>query len=105
MLAEYNLKLDKIISNHHDVTAAFPVEERASSVQSLDLYNDNLPAQHSLGVFWQLDEDTFTFQLELKDKPYTRRGVLSVINSIFDPLGIVAPVTIKKKSFFRNCRD
>ena len=35
-------------------------------------------------------------------KPFTRRGVLSVINSVFDPLGIAAPVVIKGKMLLRQ---
>ncbi|XP_026224940.1 uncharacterized protein LOC113168151 [Anabas testudineus] len=46
--------------------------------------------------------DTFTFQVSISDKPFTRRGVLSTINSLFDPLGFVAPVTIRGKSLLRE---
>lgn len=44
---------------------------------------------------WNIDTDTFTFKVAVKDKRYTCRGVLSVINSIFDSLGLASPVTIK----------
>lgn len=35
-------------------------------------------------------------------KPYTRRGVLSMINSLFDPLGFVSPVTLRGKVLLRE---
>ncbi|KAI3354716.1 hypothetical protein L3Q82_004500, partial [Scortum barcoo] len=35
-------------------------------------------------------------------KPFTRRGVLSVVNSLFDPLGFPAPVTIKGRLLLRQ---
>lgn len=38
----------------------------------------------------------------IKDKPFTRRGFLSVLNSIFDPLGFLAAVTIHGKSLLRK---
>lgn len=38
--------------------------------------------------------DCFSFTVPELDKPYTRRGVLLVLNSLYDPLGFVAPVTI-----------
>ena len=34
---------------------------------------------------------------ELRDKPCTRRVLLSVCNSIYDPLGLATPYTIKLK--------
>ena len=36
------------------------------------------------------------------NKPFTKRGVLSVINSIYDPLGIATPVLIQGKSLLRS---
>lgn len=35
-------------------------------------------------------------------KPATHRGVLSTVNSIFDPLGFVAPITVEGKLFLRS---
>ena len=46
--------------------------------------------------------DTFTFQVSDIVKPYTRRGVLSTINSIYDPLGLVAQTVITGKLFLRD---
>ena len=51
---------------------------------------------------WDLRSDCFTFQSPTDVKPFTRRGVLSVVNSLFDPLGFVAPETIQGKLFLRE---
>ncbi|KAM4807796.1 coiled-coil domain-containing protein 158 [Rhinophrynus dorsalis] len=37
------------------------------------------------------------FRLSIEDKPYSKHGALSIINSFYDPLGFVAPVTIQGK--------
>ena len=87
MLATANLRLHKIASNDEDPTQAFPSEDRASELCNLDLNNDTKPIQRSLGVYWDLETDTFTFKVSDGNKPFTRRVVLSVINSLFDPLG------------------
>ena len=58
--------------------------------------------QRSLGLKWDLSLDTFTFKVAECDKPFTKRGVLSTINSLFDPLGFAAPVTIQGCSFLRE---
>ncbi|KAI2645807.1 Protein CASC3 [Labeo rohita] len=39
--------------------------------------------------------DVFTFHIPKTERPYTRRGVLSVVNILFDLLGFLAPITIQ----------
>uniref|UniRef100_A0A1B0CTR4 Putative pao retrotransposon peptidase n=1 Tax=Lutzomyia longipalpis TaxID=7200 RepID=A0A1B0CTR4_LUTLO len=59
-----------------------------------------------LGVWWDVTNDNFTFQirsLKLPDdvveqrKLPTRRQALSVLMSVYDPLGLAAPFTVKGK--------
>ena len=95
MLARSNLRLHKVVSNSVEVMEAFPLEDRGKDIRDLDLRRDSLPAQRSLGVYWNLENDTFTFKVALPDKPFTRRGVLSIVNSIYDPLGLAVPVLLE----------
>ena len=101
-LALSNLRLHKIVSNRTAVMDAIPTNDLAKDVQNLDLSRDELPLQRSLGVCWNLITDMFTFRLQVDDKPFTRRGVLSVVNSIFDPLGFVTPATVQGKFLLRQ---
>ena len=102
MLATANLRLHKIASNDAEVTQAFPSEDRATELCDLDLNKEIKPVQRSLGVYWDLETDTFTFRVSQESKPFTRRGVLSVINSLFGPLGIASPVVIQGKMLLRS---
>lgn len=61
-----------------------------------------LPVQRSLGLCWDIDADAFTFKVAFSDKPFTRRGVLSTVNSLFDPLGFAAPVTIRGRALLQE---
>ena len=99
---EGNLCLNKIVSNREEVMMAFPPEDLAKNLNGLDFACDDIPVQRSLGLSWLLKSDAFTYQVSTESKPYTKRGVLSVVNSIYDPLGFVAPVTIEGKLFLRN---
>ena len=99
---EGNLRLHKIASNREEVMMAFPTEDLAKNLNGLDFACDDIPVQRSLGLSWLLKSDAFTYQVSTECKPYTKRGVLSVVNSIYDPLGFVAPVTIQGKLFLRN---
>lgn len=95
MLRKANLKLHKIVSNSIEVMEAFPVEDMEKGVRDLDLHLDSLSAQRSLGVFWDLKNDSFAFQVTLPNKPFTRRGALSTVNSIYDPLGLAVSVLVE----------
>ena len=102
MLATANLRLHKIASNDPKVTEAFPSSDRATDCCNLDLNENTKHVQRSLGVFWELKSDTFSFKALQERKPFMRRGVLSVVNSLFDRLGIAAPVAIKGKMLLRQ---
>jgi len=56
------------------------------------------PTQCSLGLLWEITNNTFTFSVVNEIKPFTCSGVLSTVNSIFDPLGFLAPVTIQGRA-------
>ncbi|XP_069114175.1 uncharacterized protein [Argopecten irradians] len=97
-----NLRLHKIASNNEEVMNAFPPEDLEKNIKDLDLGCDPLPIQCSLGINWSLETDSFLYKVATESKPYTRRGILSTVNSIFDPLGFVAPVVIEGKHFLRS---
>lgn len=101
MLATANLHLHKIASSHPEVMEAFPLEDRANDLLNLDFSKGPIPVQRSLGVYWDLESDAFTFRVSLEEKPFSRRGVLSVTNSLYDPLGLAAPVVIRGKQLLR----
>lgn len=100
-LEESNLRLHKFASNSQTVLKAFPPEDCATIVKDLDLTGETPVTQRSLGLLWEISTDTFTFLVSTETKPFTRRGDLSTVNSIFDPLGLLAPVTIQARSLLR----
>ncbi|XP_033115385.1 uncharacterized protein LOC117115625 [Anneissia japonica] len=66
---------------------------------------DPLPLERALGIVWCVQNDTFRFRVEMKDVPLTRRGILSTICSIYDPLGFAAPVILRGKAILQElCR-
>ena len=97
--------LTKWISNDREVLESIPVEARAKGVKDLDLDNDVLPAERALGVSWFVETDTFGFKVNFKEKPCTRRGILSVVSSVYDPLGMAAPFILPAKLLLQDlCR-
>lgn len=102
MLAMSNLHLHKIASNCPAVMQALPSSEYAKGLKDLDLDVDCPPVQSSVGLNWDLSNDTFTSRVSNTNKPFTHRGVLATVNSLFDPLGLVAPISIQGKFLLRK---
>ena len=100
------MRLHKFISNSKEVIAKIAPDDRAKGVKDLDLQNDVLPIERALGVQWCVESDTFQFRIVLQDKPLTRRGILSTVSSVYDPLGFLAPVSLTGRQILQNlCRD
>ena len=50
-------------------------------------------------------KSTLTIQLPDDDHPVTKRGVLSKLAKIYDPLGLVSPLTLEGKLVYRAVCD
>ena len=62
--------------------------------------------ERALGVQWCVETDSFQFRITLKDKPLTRRGVLSTVSSFYDPLGFAALLLLVGKRIHQAlCKD
>ena len=47
-----------------------------------------------LGITWDVKSDRFALGVAVKEKPCSRRGILSMLSALFDPLGFVASVSL-----------
>lgn len=98
--------LTKWISNSRKVLQNIPEEHKAKNLYELDLDRDKLPVERALGLQWCIETDSFKFKLKVKEQPYTKRGLLSVISSVYDPLGFLAPVILPAKLLLQElCRS
>ncbi len=103
ILGAGGFKLTKWISNSKEVLEAIPKENHGKSLKTIDLETEHLPRNKALGVVWDLETDSFQVKTQnKKQNVLTRRGVLSTMASVFDPLGIVAPFILTAKIIFRE---
>lgn len=104
--ARGSVRLHKFLSNN--VLTAIPNSEHADAIKDLDLQSNSvtLQVERALGVHCCLQNDEFKFTAKMKEQPLTRRGVLSNIASIFDPLGFLSPVVLVGKNILQSmCRN
>ncbi|XP_006824657.1 uncharacterized protein LOC102809473 [Saccoglossus kowalevskii] len=99
-------KLNNLLSTNKEVLTAIPPEYRAKDIQSFNFLNEELSISRTLGVTWCVENDMLRFCIELKDNPLTRRGIISTVASIFDPLGFISPCLLEAKKILQSlCRD
>ena len=104
LLAKRSFRLTKFISNDREVIESVPEPDRAKSVANLDL--DKLPIERALGVHWNVESDAFTFRIIKRKNSRTRRGILSDVSSMYDPLGFAAPFILPAKRLLQQlCKE
>ena len=80
-----------------------PETERDSQRGNLNISDDGI--QKTLGLRWSVKNDCFRFSVNMPSRPSTKRGLLSCIASLYDPLGFVAPILLRPKRLLQQlCR-
>ena len=95
MVKEGGFRLTKFLSNRREVLLTLPSQERANPTLNLKL--DRLPINRTLGLHWDAERDVFCFKTVSTNNPATKRGVLSTISTLFDPLGLLSPFVLPVK--------
>ena len=99
--ADGNLRLHKFVSNDKKVLEHLPTSELAEA--KVDLFKDTQSTQRTLGLEWETNSDKLVFNnRQITAQPATRRRLLSVIGQLFNPLGLLAPVTLAGKNILRE---
>ena len=53
-------------------------------------------------MIWNVSKDFFVFKSLLKQCVYTKRGILVIVATIFDPLGILTPSILEAKLIIQS---
>ena len=102
MRAAGGFNLTKFTSNKKEVLLSITDEKRRKGVKDQDLSSREIPQERALGIIWQIEEVTLDFQLQLLKKPLARRALLSVLSSVYDPLGIAGTFLLERRSIIQE---
>lgn len=75
--AKGKLRLHKFVCDKREVLDVIPECERACNGKDVSLNYSDIPMQSVLGVKWNVETDAFSFNVNLKEKPATRSGILA----------------------------
>ena len=99
--ADRGFNLTKFVCSYKDVLTNIPSDKISSMEDKMSLMPVQ-PIERALGIIWHIGNDSFGFNIVMNDVPLTRRGVLSSISSIFDPLGLIGPFVLKGKRILQK---
>jgi len=77
-------KLTKFNSNISEVLDSVPPDKRATSFENSI---DSNAISRALGIRWNLKRDGFIYTAQQQSGPATKRNILKVTSTVFDPLG------------------
>ena len=103
VLKESGFDLIKWKSNSTEVLEAVDEHDRAETCARLP--DSDLVGESVLGVIWNVNSDCFKLNVNVPDKPLTRRGLLSMLSSLYDPLGFMVPVIIPPRLWQRELNE
>ena len=93
-------KLRKWVANglSKSILSNIPQSELGSSIREIDLGSHPMPDCRALGVVWDVENDCLKVcRNSALSEVSTRREMLRMLASHFDPLGILAPFLLKGK--------
>ena len=99
-LAHAHFYMAKYVSNYPAILKDVPSEDRAPAVK-------DMPSEDSskaLGLRWDVRNDAF-FYVRVgiwKDSTITKRKILSLVSSLYDPLGLLAPIIVVGRMIFQQ---
>ena len=103
LTAEGGFNLTKWTSNNPDVIENVPFNDRSKRAQERSL---NEPTENrALGVCWRIQEDQIGFQVQRMEQPLTKRGILSMLSSVYDPLGLASPFVLRARRIVQRLCD
>ena len=97
LLVKGGFEITKWNSNSGKVLSAFLAEKRAPQVKNSDLNLQSLPTDRALGMHWNVERDIIDFVVSKKEQPNNRKGVLSSVATMFDPLGLASHLLLPGK--------
>ena len=78
--AKEGFYLTKFAINSKYVSLSIPKWERRKGLPDYQLRLETLLTEKAPGILWNIEEDKLVFNVHFKNKPYTKRGTLSMVS-------------------------
>ena len=92
-------RLTKFVSNSNELLISLPQKDRKQQVPDKKLLETGPDNEKALGVLSNIEDDKLP--VHMKEKNLIRRGMLSSLNSIYDPLELAAPFMLERRKIIQ----
>ena len=95
LLSQGGFKLTKWRSSHPELLQHVLEDDRDETQKTLTSCEGG--SKKALGCVWSPSEDKLSIQVKTSAVPSTKRGVVRMAATVFDPLGLIAPFLLRAK--------
>ena len=87
--------LTKFLRNSKELLMSIPQKYRRQEAPDKKFPETVPDNERSLGILYNIEDDKLRLQVHMKEKPLTRRSMVSSLSTIYKPLGLAAPLMVK----------
>ena len=105
LLSQHGFELKKWISKNDAVTKAIPEDLKSISNMKQFEVKPNTEGSSVLGLQWTLIDDSSQVCRDTNkvvEAPITQRKILSLVSSVFDPIGLFAPFSVHMRRLLKG---
>ena len=105
LLSQHGFELRKWVSNNDAVTEATPEDLKSISNTKQVEVEPNTKGSSVLGLQWTINEDSLQVCRGTNkevEAPITQRKILSLVSSVFDPIGLFAPFSVHMRRLLKG---
>ena len=105
LLSQQGFELKKWIGNNDEVTEAIPEDLKSISNTKQVEVEPNVEGSSVLGLQWNVTDDCLQVCRGTNkevETPITQRKILSLVSSVFDPIGLFAPFSVHMRRLLKS---
>ncbi|XP_047739152.1 uncharacterized protein LOC125178730 [Hyalella azteca] len=103
VLSQGGFKLTGFCANSKELVHLVLGVGESSVVGPVHEITGHAPNSKTLGLAWNTQGDVLMYNFDRLGRGATRRDVLSIVASIYDPLGVASPTIVRGRKIFQEC--